>query len=397
MTRTTHEPGRARRFRKRLFEAGNNRCPICLSEFDRSDVVAGSEVTLEHAPPKSLGGFPICLTCKSCNNKASLIDRHASSSVKARNAWARGHGAPIEVDLFGHKRSYRFIPDDSNAPFPARKHQFRNGTIRLGPRPQKELLDVNKGISFKIPQRDDFESVSMIKSAYLMVFSLMGVNGYKFAGNIGLQPVREQVMNPEKRILQGGFIGKMRFDSEDYRNLERPVVFMCRTESRPFWIVPMWDDNVVFLSCGATEPIDKLVMNPKEATIPSGSLVGWVSRRFSSSAAIGGTVTDEADDSRSSLAGSVGGPFPTSKGGWLFVTVFHQTGDYVALPFCPEDSLPAPDAINVVDMLSQQEVDGRGLDKARLATARFKSWAGEVPITRRPIDREPSTKDASDL
>ena len=129
-----------------------------------------------------------------------------------------------------------------------------------------------------------------------MVFSLMGANGYKFAENIGLQPVREQIMNPEKKILQGGFIGKMRLDSSDYRKLDRPIVFMCRTGSLPFWIVPMRGDNAVFLSCGGTEPIDKLVMNPKEANIPFGSLVGWLSRRFNSSSSIGGTVGEEGND-----------------------------------------------------------------------------------------------------
>ena len=236
----------------------------------------------------------------------------------------------------------------------------------------------------------------MIKSAYLMVFSLMGANGYKFAENIGLQPVREQIMNPEKKILKGGFIGTMRIDSDDYRKLDRPIVFLYRTETYPFWIVPMWNDKAVFLSCGGTEPIDKLVMNPKEADIPFGSLVGWVSRRFNSSSAIGGTVGEGRDDSRDSLGGTVGGPFPTNMGAWLFVMVFHQMKDYVALPFCPEDGLPASDAINVVDMLSEQEAVGRNLDKTQLATTNVGSWAKDLPITRRPIDGKRSQKEESD-
>ena len=396
MSRTSHGPGRDRRLRQRLFDAGNNRCPICLSVFDRLDVVAGTEVTLEHAPPKSLGGVPICLTCKSCNNKASLIDQHAFLSAKARKDWAEGQGAPIVVDLFGHKRECRFIPHDSNAPYPARKHQFRNGTMQLGSLPQKEHLDANKGISFKIPQRDDFEFVSMIKSAYLMVFSLMGANGYRFADNIGLRPVREQIMNPEKKILQGGFIGNIRLDSDDYRRVDRPIVFMCRTESLPFWIVPMWDDNAVILSCGGTEPIDELVVNPQEASIPFSSLVGWVSRRFNSSSAIGGTVGEEGDAGRSSLAGTVGGPFPTSKRGWLFVMVFHQMKDFVALPYCPEDSLPTSNSLNVIDMLSEQEAVGRKLDKTQLATTNSGSWARSLSVTRRPMDGERGQKEESD-
>ena len=373
MSRTRHRPGRDRRLRQRLFDAGNTRCPICLSEFDRSDVVAGTDVTLEHAPPKSLGGAPICLTCRSCNNKASLIDQHAFLSAKARSEWVAGEGAPIVVDLFGHKRTYRFVPRDPKAPFPARKHLFRSGTINLDHALPREQLDAGKGISFRIPQRDDYEFVSMLKSAYLMVFSLMGANGYAFAENIGLQPVREQIMNPDKKILKDGFIGTFRFDSDDYRKLDRSLVFLCRTMELPFWIVPMWNDKAILLSCGATEPIDELVMTPKEADIPLSSLVGWVSRRFNSSVAIGGTVGEETNDRDDSLAGTIGGPFPTSKGGWLFVTVFHQVKAFVALPFCPEDSLPASDGMSVVDMLSEQEAAGLHLDKSKLASTNLKS------------------------
>ena len=396
MARTSHGCGRERRLRQRLFNAGNTRCPICLSGFDRSDVLAGINVTLEHAPPKSLGGAAICLTCKSCNNKASLIDQHAYLSMKARNEWAEGKGAPIVVDLFGHKRSRRFIPGDPNASFPARKHLFRNGTIELGPLPGKHRLDASKGMSFRIPQRDDYEFVSMIKSAYLMVFSLLGENGYKFAENIGLQPVREQIINPEKKILKGGFLGTMRFESDDYRKLDRPVVFLCRTENLPFWIVPMWDDKVVFLTSGAEEPIDKLTINAPEGNIPFGSLIGWVSKRFNSSSSIAGTVGEATDESRGSLAGTVGGPFPTDKEEWLFVMVFHQMRDFVALPFCPEDGVPGSDAINIVDMLSEQEAVGRNLDKTQLTTAKLGSWSRELAVTRASLDGERDPGDASD-
>lgn len=397
MSRTTHGPGRDRRLRQRLFDAGNTKCPICLSAFDTSHVADGTDATLEHAPPKSLGGAPICLTCKSCNNKASLIDHHAFLSMRARTEWAEGKGAPIVVDLFGHKRSHRFIPRNPNAPFPARKHLFRNGTIKLDPLPPKDRLDPSKGMSFRIPQRDDYEFVSMIKSAYLMVFSLMGASGYKFAENTGLSPVREQIMNPDKKILKGGFVGTIRLESDDYRKLDRHVVFLCRTQNLPFWIVPVWDDKAIVLSSGAAEPIDKLVMNPKEASIPLGSLVGWVSRKFNSSSSIAGTVGEDTVESRDSLAGTFGGPFPTNKGKWLFVMVFHQMKDFVALPICPEDDVPGSDALGIVDMLSEQEAAGRNLDKTQLTTVNFGALERDLSVSRRPIDGERSPGDAPDV
>ena len=388
---TTHGRGRERRLRQRLFNAGNTRCPICLSDFARSDVLAGTNVTLEHAPPKSLGGAAICLTCKSCNNKASLIEQHAYQSVKARNEWAEGKGAPIVVDLFGHKSTRRFIPHDPNGPFPARKHLFRNGTIELGPLPPTHRLDASKGMSFRIPQRDDYEFVSMIKSAYLMVFALMGENGYRFAENIGLQPVREQIMNPEKKVLKGGFLGTMRFDTDEIQKLDRPVVFLCRTEKLPFWIIPMWENKVVFLTCGAEEPIDELAFNATEASIPFGCLVGWVSRRFNSSSSIAGTVGEATDGSHASLAGTVGGPFPTNRKGWNYIMVFHQMRNFVALPYCPEDRIPGPEEINVVDMLSEHEAVGRNLDKAQLTTANVGAWSRELAVERAPLvgERDP--------
>jgi len=396
MASTSHGRGRERRLRLRLFNAGNTRCPICLADFNKSDVLAGTNVTLEHAPPKSLGGAAICLTCKSCNNKASLIDQHAYQSAKARNEWAEGKGAPIVVDLFGHKRTRRFIPQDPNAPFPARKHLFRNGTIELGPIPPKHRLDASKGMNFRIPQRDDYELVSMIKSAYLMVFSLMGENGYRFVENIGLQPVREQIMNPEKKILKDGFHGTMRLESDEIQKLDRPIVFLCRTEELPFWIVPMWDNKVVFLTCGAEEPIDKLVFNATEASIPSGCLVGWVSRRFNSSSSIAGTVGEATDGSRSSLAGTVGGPFPTNNKGWHYIMVFHQMRNFVALPYCSEDRIPDSEEINIVDMLSEQEAVGRNLDKTQLTTANVGAWSRVLAVERAPLVGERAPEDEAD-
>ena len=110
MPKKKRTPGRDRRLRQRLFAAGNTMCPICLRAFSRADVVAGTEVALEHAPPKSLGGSVTCLTCERCNNEVSLVDHHAYLSKKARDEWSAGKGAPIVVDLFGHKKTYRFIP-----------------------------------------------------------------------------------------------------------------------------------------------------------------------------------------------------------------------------------------------------------------------------------------------
>ncbi len=203
-------------------------------------------------------------------------------------------------------------------------------------------------------------------------------------------------MKPEKKILKGGFIGAMRLESEDYRKLDRSIVFLCRAANIPFWIIPLWNDKAVFLSCGGTEPIDKLGMNAEEFSIPNTSLIGWVSRRFNASSAIAGTVGEGTNVSNNSLAGAIGGPLPTSKGGWLYVVVLHQMKEYVALPFCHEDDLPPSDVIHIVDMLSEHEAVGQNVDKTKMAAASFGSWARDIPITSIPMDSERSLEDEPD-
>ena len=378
MAKRTRTSGRDRRLRERLFAAGNTMCPICLSEFTRADVLAGTEVTLEHAPPKSLRGSAICLTCKRCNSKSSVIDQHALMSKKARDQWAAGQGAPITVDLFGHKKTHRYIPKDPEAPYPARKHLMRNGTIELGPLPGKDRLDADKGISFRIPQRDDYEFVSMVKSAYLMVFSLMGTNGYRWAKNIGLAPVREQIMNPDRKILKGRFVADIQLERQELSKLGMSVVFLCPSKP-PFWIVPLWNDRAVILSCGAAEPIDELVIKGTEFSVPMSSLAGWVSGRFDGSASIAADLRCGPDILDGSLAGTIDGPFATSRGGWLYVWVFHQRQESVALPLCPEDGLPSGGGFHVVGMLSKQQAVGKNLDLAKMARVKRGSWGHRSP------------------
>ena len=61
----------SRERRLEFFRLGNTHCPICLAAFTEDGVGAGRNVTLEHTPPKALGGREACLTCEPCNQRAS--------------------------------------------------------------------------------------------------------------------------------------------------------------------------------------------------------------------------------------------------------------------------------------------------------------------------------------
>ena len=61
---------------KNLQKRGNTYCPLCMCSFN-SIVIP----TLEHIPPKKLGGQVKCLTCKDCNQKTGdTIERSLINS-----------------------------------------------------------------------------------------------------------------------------------------------------------------------------------------------------------------------------------------------------------------------------------------------------------------------------
>ncbi|MBU2936504.1 MULTISPECIES: HNH endonuclease [Pacificibacter] len=66
------------------------RCPICCSDYDaraiKKDAAIDYRLTLEHAPPASVGGKVVALTCKKCNNElGSKLD----SQISAREQFFR--------------------------------------------------------------------------------------------------------------------------------------------------------------------------------------------------------------------------------------------------------------------------------------------------------------------
>ncbi|WP_444462944.1 hypothetical protein [Rhodobacter capsulatus] len=66
------------------------RCPICQRDFDeqaiRKDAPTDYCLTLEHAPPESIGGKVVALTYKNCNNN---LGSRLDSQIAAREQFFR--------------------------------------------------------------------------------------------------------------------------------------------------------------------------------------------------------------------------------------------------------------------------------------------------------------------
>ena len=176
--------------RLRLFALGNDRCPICLTRFTEIDVKKGEVVTLEHVPPKSFqaGGLAMCLTCADCNNTASRSEKAAVEATRAPK---------VRIDIPGFPSHTAYLSATDGAPIDIRMSRLRvphavfDSALRSGK---------SFGMRITVPTRH-FASVPWLKAAYLSVFSLLGVRGYRYAEGKAIEQVREQIMRPDDEIV----------------------------------------------------------------------------------------------------------------------------------------------------------------------------------------------------
>ena len=95
----------------------------------------GRGVTLEHAPPKTMGGREVCLTCKSCNSRASATSDQAVKRSKSP--------PELQIDTSGTKRSARFWPD--GIPPSSMPYGFGSGPAAEGGAKRTQQRDYSRG------------------------------------------------------------------------------------------------------------------------------------------------------------------------------------------------------------------------------------------------------------
>ena len=224
MSRTSHKQQRLR-----LFKQGNDRCPICLTSFTVRDVEQGTMVTLEHVPPKSFeaDSIAMCLTCSDCNNSTSRVEQEAVKAKQEPKARIQIPGLPdhtgqIVKDASGHFQICML-----------KSRVSRDEMIKVMDAPRLQME-----VSFKMPN-PHYVIVPWLKAAYLSVFSLLGVYGYRYARGEAVERVRKQIMNPEDE-----FIRRFAFSAPStWRG--RDGIVMNRRQT-PCWVVKM-GDCIVFL------------------------------------------------------------------------------------------------------------------------------------------------------
>lgn len=187
-------------------------CPICLNHFSENDldISLKNHLTLEDAPPVSLGGTSNTLTCKSCNNGCGTnIDKHLVDRMREMDKEQFVPGAIFEAWFnMGALKVKGLISVMKDG-----KHKVKFDLKHNNPQILKQFLEhvdseSAKGGYILKPILPDSKidvkklQLALLKSGYMLVFSKFG---YAFILDKAYDRVREQLLNPEKEIYPTNF------------------------------------------------------------------------------------------------------------------------------------------------------------------------------------------------
>lgn len=196
-------------------------CPLCLRPFQASDIFAhkGNHLTLEDVPPKSLGGKPLILTCKECNNAAGQkIDGHLYSrmfELDHRNFTPGSRFHAMFTQDGKVTRGEVIVGLDSvikvSQSYDHNKRETLNEFVKdISPKTGNPLMNIEF-----YPKRIDFKrlEVALLKTAYLLCFEKYG---YAFILDPIYDHVREQIKHPDADIYpsKAWFIGPFKEGNE---------------------------------------------------------------------------------------------------------------------------------------------------------------------------------------
>lgn len=173
-------------------------CPICIRGFDSLN-----KLTIEHVPPKSVGGKTLVLTCKDCNNRSGyLLDAHVRKGRDMREIAQGRRETWIKLNQFGHTITTKalFGPGGifiTGVPEKSDPEAHRSLFAKLDEVAAKGSKDWQFSIELSVRHNPWREAVGWLRVAYLYAFAALG---YNFIMRPELNIIREQFQRPNERV-----------------------------------------------------------------------------------------------------------------------------------------------------------------------------------------------------
>lgn len=268
--------------RLRLFRAGNDRCPICMSPFTGRDVEQGEAVTLEHVPPRSFeaGGIAMCLTCSDCNRRTGRVEQ----VVIETNRSAARNEEKVQLNVAGLPAlaAYATVTEESGVDL--RISGRRDVTPGAFEEAFGEALRKKRPLTLKWrAPTPHYTSVPWLKAAYLSVFSLLGRLGYRYAEGEAVERVRRQILNPGDNVIP-------RFSAKTLAAPETDGIIASRATS--CWAVKT-GKHLVLLPRSWDRSFYERFSGLPEITVKGDSV--WRPVKFGRSQVVSATVREDLD------------------------------------------------------------------------------------------------------
>lgn len=208
-------PFRTRDGEKRLVE-DTYICPLCLRPFDINKIRdrISEHLSLEDIPQKALGGNPLLLTCKECNNRCGHeIDHYLQSEIDDEDEISihSENGVPGILETSEYKINTRIRKEEdgtitfnilSGQNHPIELEKFKEEVAALGDDWKKGVKAYHLIGNRHNPIKSD---IAILKSAYLLAFYVLG---YRYILTDSLCTIREQILTPDNIIVSNFILNR---------------------------------------------------------------------------------------------------------------------------------------------------------------------------------------------
>lgn len=233
-------------------------CPLCTNSF--SEINGEVPLTLEDAPPKSLGGKADTLTCKTCNNVSGHeIDFHLTERLRELDSAEFLPNTETKVKVkIGDEIFNATMSIDENGTMSMFHSNKNNHHEKLDEKmlglEGGEVLDLTFLKTRVIPENLEY---ALLKTAYILAFKKFG-NSFIFDSCFDI--VRNQLKNPNERIYPENF-----WLTPPYPKEMEGVYFVCDKGLESLFVLFNLDTGItlrkygVFLPCPINDITDIIV------------------------------------------------------------------------------------------------------------------------------------------
>ena len=211
-------------------------CPICFNFFQKSDLnqEVTNPLTLEDVPPKALGGKPLMLTCKQCNNHSgTTLDSQLKKDFDL-SLFFKGISETTAKIKFQDENPFK-----SSISFDSEKNQMNFVFDRKNEYAKKQVEKLaekwdSSEFNFTVTGSNKRKfSIGLLRIAYLLTFAKFG---YSYLLSDGSKIVRSQITAPFDNIIGNKFVL-----NSDFINKEKQNTFIIKQSPNALFLLVVFE------------------------------------------------------------------------------------------------------------------------------------------------------------